>query len=101
MYLRESPIWKGEGGFLVCADSIQTLFYGLTKGQSNLCDTEYLITSSSTSKVKSIGLPALGSSLVHMDIKTKLNVEYLKIDPNLMKNTENLLNQSWISNSGR
>ena len=50
------------------------VFYGLTECMSNLYDTPSLIKFSSGSGVKSIGLPVLGSSLVHMEAKVKLNV---------------------------
>ena len=52
-------------------DYFQNLFDGLTRGLSNLFETAYLITSSSTSGVKSIGLPVIGSSLVNMEPKSK------------------------------
>ena len=61
------------------------------------CDSDSLITSSSASVVKYIGLPVLGSSWVHMDTKAKLNVEYLEIDTTLLQNTENRLNPDCIS----
>ena len=76
VYLRDSPILKVEFGVLVCVESVQTIFDGLTIGLFNLCDTDSLITSSLTSGVKYIALPVLGSYLVYMDAKEKLNVEY-------------------------
>ena len=99
--LRESEICKCEVGVWDCVESLQNLFYGLTRGLSNLCENASLITSSSTSVVKSIGFPVIWFSLVIMKAKSKLNVEYLDIDPTILKNTENLLKPSWISNSGR
>ena len=66
IYPRESPILKGWGVVLVCVESLLTLFHVLTQGLSNLYETAYLITSSSTSGVKSIGLPVFVSYLVHM-----------------------------------
>ena len=60
VYYWESPIWKGEVGFLVCFESLQNLFYVLTRRLSNLCETASLVTSYSTSGVKSISLPILG-----------------------------------------
>ena len=74
MYLIESHILKDEVGFLIFVESLQTLFYGLTRGLSNFFDTASLITSSSTYGVKSIGLPVIGSSLVHIDTKEILNM---------------------------
>ena len=59
------------------------------------------MTSSSTSMVKYIEFFVLGYSFVHMEAKAKLNAEYLEIDPNLLKNTANLLKPYWISNYGR
>ena len=76
VYLIDSPILKVEFGVLVCVESVQTIFDGLTIGLFNLCDTDSLITSSLTSGVKYIALPVLGSYLVYMDAKEKLNVEY-------------------------
>ena len=52
MYIRESQIWKGEVGALVWVEPLQTVFGGLTRGLSNLCETASLITSSSDSGVK-------------------------------------------------
>ena len=92
MYLRESPIWRGGVRFLVCIKSIQALVAGFTRGVYNLCETISLITSSSTSGVKTIGLTFLGSSILHMDAKAKLNLEYREIDPTLLQNLSNLLN---------
>ena len=40
----------------------------------NLCYTSYLITSPSDYGVKPIDLPVLGSSFVHMESKSKLNL---------------------------
>ena len=100
MYLRDSPIWKGEVGALVWVESLQ-LFNLLTRALSNFCETASLITSSSDYGVKPIGLTVLGSSFVHMKAKAKLDVEYFEIDSNLLQNTLNLLNPSWISNSRR
>ena len=91
LYIRESPIWKGEVRVLVCVESIQTLFDGLTRSMTNFCDTVSLITSYSTYGLKSIGLPVLGSFLVHTEAKENLNVEYLDIDPTLLQNPENLI----------
>ena len=101
VYLRESHIWKVEVGIFVFVESLQNLFGGLTRGLSILCETASLITSPSTYGVKSIGLPILGSSLVHVEAKSKLNVESLEIYPTLLKNPANLLKPSWICNSGR
>ena len=101
VYLRESLIWKGEVGYLVWVEYLQTLFYGLTRGISNFCETASLITSSLSSGVKSIGWPVLWSSFVHMEAKEKLNVEYFDIEPTLLQNPANLLNPDWIFNSGR
>ena len=84
MYLRESPIWKGEFGALFWVEYLQALFDELTRDVSNLCETDFLINSSSFSGVKSIGLPVLVSFFVHMEEKANLNVEYLKIDPTLL-----------------
>ena len=67
----------------------------------NLCKTACLIDSSSTYGVKFIGLSVIGSYLVNMEVKEKLNVEYIEIDPTLLQNPENLLNLAWISNSRR
>ena len=50
---------------------------------------------------KSIGLNVLRSPFVHMEEKVKLNMEYIEIDPTILKNTANLLIPDWISNSGR
>ena len=86
VYLRESPIWKGEVGVLVCVESLQTLIHGLTRGLSNLCETASLISLSSTSGVKSIVLPFLGFYLVNMEAKAKLDMESLDIDPTILKN---------------
>ena len=76
---------------MVCVESIQTLFDGLTRSMTNFCDTVSLITSYSTYGLKSIGLPVLGSFLVHTEAKENLNVEYLDIDPTLLQNPENLI----------
>ena len=76
-------------------------FDGLTSGLSNLCETSKLIISSSDYGVKFIGLPVLVSSLVHKEAKSELNVEYIEIDPNLLKNPVSLLNPDWISNYRR
>ena len=78
MYIRYSPIWKGEVGVLVWVDYFPTLFDGLTRGLYNLCDTASFITSSSDYGVKFIGLPVLGSSFVHTEAEAKLNVEPLE-----------------------
>ena len=85
VYLRESPIWKGEVRALVWVESLQTLFDGLTRGLSNLCDTASLITSSSASWVKYISLPVIVSSLAHTYEKSKLIVEYLEIYHTLLE----------------
>ena len=79
VYLRSLQTRKGEVVVLVCVESLQTLFDELTRDQSNFCETASLINSFSWSGVKYIGLPVLGSSLVHMEAKAKLNVEYIKI----------------------
>ena len=74
MYLIESPTLKGEVGVLVLFEFLQTLFYGLNRGLSNLYETATLITSSSAYGVISIGFSVIGSSFVHMKAKEKLNV---------------------------
>ena len=66
VYLRESPIRKGEVGALVWDECLQDLFDGMNRGLSNLCETDSLITSSSDYGVKYIWLLVLGSSFVHM-----------------------------------
>ena len=99
MYLRESPTWKSEFGALVLVESIKTFFDGFNRGMSNFCETVSLINSSSSSGVKPIGLPVLGSSFVHMEAKVNLNLEYLEIDTTFLQNSENLINPAWISNS--
>ena len=81
MYLRASPIWKF--GVLVFVEYHQILFDGLIRGLFNLCETEPKITSCLTNGVKSSGLHVLGSLIVHMEAKEKLNIEYLDIDPTL------------------
>ena len=91
VYLRESPIWKVELGALVWVESLKTVFDGLSRGISNLCETTSLISSLSYSGVKSIGLPVLGSSFVHTEEKARLNVEYHDINTTLLKNPSNLL----------
>ena len=101
VYLRESPIWKGEVGTLFWLESLHNLFYGLNRGLSNVCETASLITSSSDSGVKYFGLNFLGSYFLNMEEKAKLNVESINIDPILLKNTEHLLYPVWIFNSGR
>ena len=68
----------------MCVDPLQTLFDGLTRGLSNFFDTASLITSSLTSGVKYIVLPVLGSSLVYMEAKEKLDAEYVEIYPTLL-----------------
>ena len=83
MYLRESTIWKDEVEVLVFIESLQNLFDVLNRGLPNLCETPPLITSDSTSGLKPIGLTVLGSSIVKIEAKSKLNVEYIEIDPNL------------------
>ena len=90
-----------DGGALVCVYSLKNLFNGLTRGMSNFCETESLITSSSTSGVKSTSLPILCPYIFHMDSKEKLNVKYLEIDPSLLQKPENFLKTDWIFNSGR
>ena len=77
------------------------MFYGLTIGISNFCETDSLITSYSASGVKPIGLTVLGSSIVHTEAKSRLNVKYLKMYPTHLQNPENLLKPAWISNYGR
>ena len=101
VYLKESPIWKGEVGVLVCVESLQTLFDELNRGLFNLFETTFLITSSSTYGVKCIWLHIIGSYLLHMEEKVKLNVEDLEIDPNIFQNLEKLLKPYCISNPGR
>ena len=76
MYLIESTIFRGEVGALVLVESLQTLFGVLTGGLSNFCETSSLITSSSASGVRYVGLPVIGSYFAHMESKAKLNVEY-------------------------
>ena len=71
MYLRKSPIWKGEVGDLVCVESIQTLFDGLTICLYDLCDTASLIISLPHYGVKPTGLPVIGSYLVLGDIQNR------------------------------
>ena len=61
------------------------MFHGLTRGLFNFCETASLITSSSISGVKSIGLPVRVSSIVQMEAKSKLNVKYFEIDTTLAK----------------
>ena len=94
----ESPICKGVVGALFWADSLKRFLDGLTKGISHLFLTDSLITLSSYSWVKSIGLPVIGSSFVYMDPKEKLDMESLDMDPTIFQNPENLLNPDWISN---
>ena len=52
-----------------------------------MCDTASSIPSFSTSGVKSIGFPGIEFSLVYIEIKEKLNVEYPEMDTTLMKET--------------
>ena len=101
MYLRESLVWKGKVRALVWVDYIQNLFDGLTRGLYNFCETASLITSYSTSGVKSIDLTVLGSHLVQMESKAKSNMGYIGIYTTLLKPQENLLNLDWISSYGR
>ena len=84
MYLRESPICKGEVGVLVCVESLQALFYEVNIGLYNLCETASLITYYSSSGVKSFFLSVIVSFFVHIEAKEKLNVEYLEIDNALL-----------------
>ena len=98
LYLRETPIWKGFFGVLVCVKSLQTLFDELSRGISNLFYTSFLINSYSTSLVKPIGFTVLVYYLVLTEVKEKLNVQFLDIIPTLLKNIENLLNPSWVFN---
>ena len=78
-------MWKGEVGALVLVDYLQTLFGGFTRGLSNLCDTAFLITSSSVFGVKYIGLTVLVSPFFHMEEKSELELEHLEIDPTILK----------------
>ena len=96
--MRESPIWKGEFGVLVCIESLQTLFDGFTRCMYNLWDIAYPIPSSSTYGVIIIGLPVIWSPPFHIDAKEKLNLEYLYIYPTILKNIANFLKPDWISN---
>ena len=66
-----------------------------------MCETASLITSYSTSGIKSIGFPVLGYPLVNIDAKEKLDVEYIEIDLNLLQNPENFLTPAWVYNYGR
>ena len=59
-----------------------------------MCETASLITSSSASGVKYIGLNVLVSYLVNMEAKEKLSVEYLEIDSTLLKNYRKLSKDS-------
>ena len=62
-------------------------FFGvLTGGMSNLCDNASLITSYSTYGVKYIVLPVIGSSILNMEAKEKLDIKSLEIYPTLLKN---------------
>ena len=61
VYLIETPIWKDEFGVLVCVEYFLTLFYGLARGVSNLCETYSLITLYSIYELKYIGLIVVGS----------------------------------------
>ena len=71
------------------------------RGLYNLCETDDLITSYSTSQVTSIGLYVIGSPLLHTEKRSKLFVKSFEIDSTLLQNAENLLKQAWISNYGR
>ena len=62
MYLKDSPICKGEVGALVWGEYLQSVFDGLNRGMSNFFETTSLITSSSASRVKCIGLYVIVSS---------------------------------------
>ena len=62
----------------------QNLFDWLTRGLSSFCDTSSLITSSSASGVKSIGLPVIGFYFVNMEAKAKLNVVCPEINPTVL-----------------
>ena len=85
VYPRELPIRNVGFRVLFFVESLQTLFDGLTISMSNLCQTESQITSSSIFGVNSIRLTVLGSSLVRMDSKAKVNMEYLDFDHTLLK----------------
>ena len=76
---------KGEVRALILVQYLQNLSGVLTRGQSNLCDNAPLITSFSVSGVKHTGLPVIVSSFVNMEAKSKLNMEYLVIDPTLLQ----------------
>ena len=65
-----------------------------TRGLSNMCETESLMTPYSTSGIKFIGLNVVGSSRVHIKSKERLNVESLEIDPTILKTKANLLNSA-------
>ena len=101
VYLRESPIWKGELGDLVWVYPLQTFFDRFNMVLYNFCETISLLTSSSDSRVKYIGLTVIGYSFVHMVGKANLNVQYLETYPNLLQDPENLIMSDWISNYGR
>ena len=70
-YLGELPIWKCNVGILVCVESFQNIFGGLTWITYNLCGTVYLETSYSTSGVNYIGLSIIGYSFYLMAIEPK------------------------------
>ena len=60
MYLIESSIWKNGVIVLYYVESLQALFNVLTRVLYNFCDTSSLITSSSASGEKYVGLPVIG-----------------------------------------
>ena len=92
MYLGESTIQKGEYGVLVCVESFQSLFDGMTRGLSKFCEIVSLINLSSTSGLNPLDFLFLFPPFVHMKENSKLNVEYLEIYTTLLKNTANLIN---------
>ena len=64
--------------------SLSKFIYLFNRVLSNLCETASLITSSSAYGVKSIYLPVIGFSLVHLEARNNLNVEYIEIDTILL-----------------
>ena len=101
IYLCPSFVYLRESRALVWVNYLQNLFDGLTVGFSNLCETFSIITAYSAAGVQSIGLLFLGSYFLYMDSKASLNVEFLEMDTNLLKNPENLLKPDLIYISGR
>ena len=93
--------FKGESGGLDFVDSLHNLLDGSTRGICNLCDMESLITLISTCGGKPIVFTVIGYYFVLMEVKAKLIVEYLEIEPNLLHNWTNLRNPFFLSSSGR